>query len=288
MILRGIALVAVCVGQAARALGSPPQESEKIDVLPAFPPLTNLDDTHPPKPGTFELNELALGDIARGGRVFLKGPYLDINYGTQFGKIKNLQLKIESGYGWLRNESQDPYQGGISNLLLGVKWMFFSNEGREAPTLFRKISLAIYPQVSLAPSVSSVRRGLAEDGVRYTFPFLATKTITVGARPIGITFNVGGEHGGLEPDDVYWVIGGGTRIDGRTSIMASFSDETSLDSAPNKLVQVQVGTVRKITNRFKIFGMAGKILNVRSNVDGVPHFVWALGIQIIAGKEREE
>lgn len=280
---RAILLTALCLARSARALA---EQDDKIDVLPAFPPLTNLDDTHPPKAGTFELNELALGDIARGGQVFMKGPYLDINYGTNFWKFKNLQLKFETGYGWLRTASQEPYQGGISNVLLGVKWMFFSNEGKETSAIFRKATLGVYPQVSLAPSSSSVRRDLAEGGTRYTFPFLATKTVTVGSRPVGITLNIGGEHGGVEPDDIYWAIGGGTRIDGRTSLMASFSDERALAPGPNRLAQIQVGTVRKITGRLKIYGMLGRILNVRSNVDGRPHIVWDAGIQIIAGSAK--
>lgn len=278
---------ALPIGTAGFAAAGEEGDTYEVNVLPGFPPLSNIDDTHPPDLGTFELNELAMGDVARSGPRMVKGPYLDFNYGTQFWIFKNLQLKAEGGYGWLKPDKSSPFQAGMSNFLFGVKWMFFSNEDEEARGAFSNWTLGTYPQVSIAPSASAVRRDLAEGGRRYTFPLLATKTVYAGRRPVGFTVNIFGEHGGAEPDDIGWSIGAGTAVSRRIAAMTSFSDETSLISGPNKIVQAQFGIVRSISSRFNIYGMTGRIFNVADNIDGKAHIVWCLGVQVIAGSKAE-
>src|SRR5579871_1896127 len=146
MRFRAIVLVAWGFPFAIAGFAAPQSDTDtyKVNVLPGFPPLTNIDDTHPPELGTWELNELAMGDVSRGGARFMKGPYLDLNYGTRFWIFKNLQLKAEGGYGWLKNDAASPWQGGMSNVAFGVKWMFFSNEGKDENSVFSNVSLGTY------------------------------------------------------------------------------------------------------------------------------------------------
>jgi len=263
-----------------------PQPKYQVEVLPGFPPFDNVDDPHPPDNGDLEANYLGQGDHSAGGATIGQVPYFDMNYGTDLGPFKHIQLKAEGGYSWRADGQGGGYQSGMGNVLFGVKWMFFTNEeenekenGSGGP--FGDMSLGVYPQIRIAPSSASVTKALAEGGKLYTFPFLLTKKFELGDRPIGTTFNAAYELGtGGVPDDFYWSGGIGVALTPKTAGEVSFSDERIRDLIGHSLVKVELGVVREVSDTFWLFAMGGRVLNVASNLDGEAHYVFNVGFQL--------
>jgi len=250
-----------------------------IDILAGFPPVLNIDDTHPPEPCDLEINTFVRGDHARGFHEL--GQHNDFNYGTGFLWFHHVQLKAEFEESRGYDQQQSGTESGLSDVLFGMKWMFFSNEENEnVRGAFKNMALAFYPQVTVKP-------GVGEKGQIYSFPFLVTKRFNVGKRPAGFTGNVAYEHGVHgQPDDAYWSVGAGIAITPLTTGVASISDEHFFDSGNHRLVQVQVGIRNSLRENIKVFAMVGRVPNVKGNRDGRSHWIWDTGIQFVIHKRK--
>jgi hypothetical protein len=127
------------------------------------PPLVT-DDPGTPGNRNWEINLAFTFESQSSERVF-EAPLIDANYGLG----ERTQLKVEIP--WLvQDVSGEPGVNGAGNTLLGVKYRFV-DEDRAG------VALAVYPQVELRTSASSVRSGLVEEGTGAILPLIAQKRI---------------------------------------------------------------------------------------------------------------
>jgi hypothetical protein len=137
---------------------------EVIDATPQSPPL-ETDDPSVPDEGEFEINLLTGADLraeARSVNVLT----VDANYGLVlkgWGSELPTQLKLEFPV-VARKESGNPYQMGLGDSKVGLKFNFYNDEQRG-------LRLSVYPQIEFS-TAGSVDKGVAEPGQTLKLPFL--------------------------------------------------------------------------------------------------------------------
>jgi hypothetical protein len=126
---------------------------------PAGPPLIT-DDPDTPGPNSWEIDVATTSQYAQH-EWNLETPLLDINYGIG----DHLELTYELPWAVVVSAGGGA-SSGLGNSLCGVKWRFLdqTNAWLDAST---------YPQVEFNNPTSSVRRGLADDGMSVLLPFEA-------------------------------------------------------------------------------------------------------------------
>jgi Putative MetA-pathway of phenol degradation len=130
-----------------------------IDLVQAGPPFVT-DDPEPPRPGGFEINLPFILERTPGA-TDMDVPLLDINYGlpqVQFKLELPIQIVHEDGVGT---------RAGAGDLVLGVKWRFFSNEESQ-------LQFGVYPQLLLPTGDSA--RGFGEGRPAFLLPVVAQKS----------------------------------------------------------------------------------------------------------------
>jgi hypothetical protein len=125
------------------------------------PPMIT-DDPGTPGNGKWE-NNLAIAFDNRPNETLIELPAIDLNYGLGDHVQLTLQtapiLLKRSGHGLI---------GGIGGTEAAVKWRFL-NEATSG------LDMSMFPRVIFNVAQSSVRRGLAEEGIRFQIPFQAAK-----------------------------------------------------------------------------------------------------------------
>lgn len=115
------------------------------------------DDTDTPGDGRWEVNLVATAGRTRAARE-RAAPDLDLNYG--WGTRAQVKLDLP----WVsRREAGQGWKSGPGAASLGLKWRFFEEEGAA-------FSASIFPQYTLSPPPSSVRRGIANPGHQFFLP----------------------------------------------------------------------------------------------------------------------
>jgi hypothetical protein len=125
------------------------------------PPMIT-DDPGTPGDGKFEIN-LALAFEHRPGETMVDSPAIDINYGVG----ERIQLTLQGGPVLLKR-SDHGVIGGLGGTEAAVKWRFIDDQKTG-------VSVSMFPRVIFNISQSAPRRGLAEDGTRFQFPFQFAK-----------------------------------------------------------------------------------------------------------------
>jgi hypothetical protein len=127
------------------------------------PPLVT-DDPGTPGNRNWEVNVAFTYQSQEGERVF-EAPLIDANYGLG----ERIQLKVEIP--WLvQDVSGESGVNGPGNALVGIKYRFL-DEDRAG------VALAVYPQLEVRTSASSVRSGLVEEGTGAILPLIAQKRL---------------------------------------------------------------------------------------------------------------
>src|SRR5437867_5929250 len=130
-----------------------------IGLAQAGPPFVT-DDPEPPPPGGWEINVPFILERTPG-KTEMDAPLFDLNYG-----LPNLQLKLEIPVR-IVHENSNGRSAGVGDLLIGVKWRFFNNEGSH-------LQLGVYPQLLL--QTGDHGRGLGEGQPAFVFPIVAQKS----------------------------------------------------------------------------------------------------------------
>jgi len=121
------------------------------------------DDPGTPGSGKWE-NNFAIAFEHRPNETSLDVPAIDLNYGIG----DHIQLTLQTAPVLLKR-SDHGLVGGLGSTEAAVKWRFLD----EATGGF---DMSMFPRVIFNIVRSSVRRGLADDGTRFQFPFQAAKT----------------------------------------------------------------------------------------------------------------
>jgi hypothetical protein len=109
-------------------------------------------------------NNLAIIFEHRPNETSIEVPEIDLNYGVG----DHIQLTLQNAP-VLFKRSGHGLIGGLSSTEAAVKWRFLD----EATS---GVDMSMFPRVIFNVSQSAVRRGLADDGTRFQFPFEAGKT----------------------------------------------------------------------------------------------------------------
>ena len=126
------------------------------------PPMIT-DDPGTPGNRKWEIN-LAIAFEHRSGETSLDLPEIDLNYGVG----EHIQLTLQTAPVLLKREDHGPI-GGLGETEAAVKWRFLDEESSG-------VDVSMFPRVIFNIQQSSARRGLAEDGTRFQFPFQIAKT----------------------------------------------------------------------------------------------------------------
>jgi hypothetical protein len=121
------------------------------------------DDPGTPGSGKWE-NNFAIVFEHQSNQTEYDVPAIDLNYGVG----EHVQLTLQTAPVLLKRSDHD-FIGGIGGTEAAVKWRFLD----EATSGF---DMSMFPRVIFNVVQSSVRRGLAEDGTRFQFPFQMAKT----------------------------------------------------------------------------------------------------------------
>jgi Putative MetA-pathway of phenol degradation len=124
----------------------------------AGPPFVT-DDPEPPSPGGWEINVPFILERTPG-KTEMDAPLFDLNYG-----LPNIQLKLEIPVR-IVNRDNTGTAAGPGDLLLGVKWRFFSSEKSQ-------VQLGIYPQLLLPTGDRA--RDLGQGRPAFVLPLVAQK-----------------------------------------------------------------------------------------------------------------
>jgi hypothetical protein len=125
------------------------------------PPMIT-DDPGTPGPGKWEIN-LAIAFERRPGETAYDAPGIDINYGVG----DRIQLTLQGGPVALKRNGHGAI-GGLGGTEAAVKWRFVDDQRSG-------ITMSTFPRVIFNISRSAVRRGLADDGIRFQLPIQIAK-----------------------------------------------------------------------------------------------------------------
>ncbi len=125
------------------------------------PMITNDPDT--PGPGKWEINLAASGGQGAGAWA-LAAPDVDINRGVG----EHVQLSLHGAWAHARG-TVGPWQSGLSDLELGVRWRFLDEESSG-------VNMAVQPLWIRGWSSASRRRGLASEHQEVVLPLQVART----------------------------------------------------------------------------------------------------------------
>jgi hypothetical protein len=222
------------------------------------PPM-RTDDPGTPGNGNIEVN-IALGSERAAGEQFFEAPVLDINYGAG----DRIQLNYQVAYE-LRSTDEQRTQSGLGNSSAAVKWRFYENKTLE-------LQVSTYPRIDFNNPTSSVRRGLADRGMRFLLPIELTKKIGP------IEANVEGGYAFKESGADEYIAGLaiGREINKKLEVMGEWYSTGAVDGAERDM-SVGAGTRYRLGEHAILIIMAARGVG-RHGVDQ-PHFIGYGGVQ---------
>jgi len=187
------------------------------------------DDPGTPGNGHWE-NNIAVVFEHRPNETSWDLPAIDLNYGVG----EHIQLTLQGGPVLLKRSGHGLI-GGLGGTEAAVKWRFLDEEksGFDA---------SIFPRVIFNITQSSVRRSLAEDGIRFQIPFQVAKTFG--------RFHADAEFGLLastlgRSEWIYGIVGG-VELAKTTMLMAELHG-TSRMNFTRDVLTVNVGLRHQLT-----------------------------------------
>ena len=122
------------------------------------------DDPGTPGDGNWEVNVAAYNERHPAQRIY-NAPILDANYGWG----PRIQLKYQVPY-LVDGTDGGSTRSGLGKSLAGVKWRFYESDEKG-------LQISTYPQLEFNNPDNSVKRGLADSGVRFYLPIEVTKKV---------------------------------------------------------------------------------------------------------------
>jgi hypothetical protein len=222
------------------------------------PPMLT-DDPGTPGDGIWEINFLSTMEHSRAGWLF-ETPILDVNYGLG----RNLQLKFEVPWVIVKERQEHP-KNGLGNSALGIKWRFFTDEGKG-------IAVSIYPQVEFNNPTRSVERGLAARGTQLFLPVQAVKEVG----PIEVNGEIGyrlAQHG---PDQWEYGLAVARQVTKRWQLIGELHGSTLRTIRESELL-FDAGSRLRLNKNAAVLISAGRTL--RNSRGQGSHYIAAFGIQ---------
>jgi hypothetical protein len=132
-----------------------------LAVAQGGPPM-RTDDPGTPGNGNVELNVAVAVARATTERSF-DAPVVDLNYGVGERIQLNFQIPYE-----VQGTDRAATKTGLGNSSAAIKWRFFESKSLE-------LQISTYPRLDFNNPTASVRRGIADRGVRFLAPLEVTK-----------------------------------------------------------------------------------------------------------------
>ena len=192
------------------------------------PPMIT-DDPGTPGNRRWEIN-LALAFEHRGGETAFDAPAIDLNYGV----CERIQLTLQTAPVLLTRDRG--VIGGLGSTEAALKWRFLDEE-------HDGVSMSVFPRVIFNLTPSSVRRGLAEDGVRVQLPAQIAKKF--GA--VDFDFEFGALLRSVGRSEWLYGIVAGIDVTKTTALMAELHG-TARTSFAEDVLTVNVGLRQKLND----------------------------------------
>jgi len=247
-----------------------------IDATPQSPPLEN-DDPGVPDKGQYEINFTNSEDFSSRLRAY-DFLLLDANYGTLpriFGHELPTQIKLEVP---LSGASQpgEPFKTGAGASQFGLKFNFYNNEHHGA-------SLAFYPQIEFAvPGSHAAQKNLADAGQTLILPILAAKEFEYMTVVANFAVNRPIHDPSRDTTDTLG-FGIGRAVSRKTAAMAEIRSDSSLNFKRDRLVALNGGLMRGLTQNVILYGNIGHSL---LSEDGSGHIYFGFGVKFLFTPKR--
>ena len=222
------------------------------------PPMIT-DDPGTPGDRRWEIN-LALAFDHRGGETAFDAPALDLNYGVG----ERIQLTLQTAPVLLKRRDRGVI-GGLGSTEAAVKWRFLDEE-RDG------VSISVFPRVIFNLTPSSVRRGLAEDGVRVQLPAQIAKKF--GA--VDLDFEFGALVRGVGRSEWLYGIVAGIDVTKTTALMAELHG-TARTSFAEDVLTANLGLRQKLNDASILIFSLGQEIRSPETVG----FVGYCGVQLL-------
>ena len=193
------------------------------------PPMIT-DDPGTPGDRRWEIN-LALAFEHRGGETAFDAPAIDLNYGVG----ERIQLTLQTAPVLLKRRDRGVI-GGLGSTEAALKWRFLDDE-------HDGVSMSVFPRVIFNLTPSSVRRGLAEDGVRVQFPAQVAKKF----RAVDFDFEFGALLRSVGRSEWLYGIVAGIDVTKTTALMAELHG-TARTSFAEDVLTVNLGLRQKLND----------------------------------------
>ncbi len=222
-----------------------------IDAAPQSPPL-ETDDPGVPDKGEVEINFTTHADLSKPLRRmdFL---FVDANYGLLpkvFGHELPTQLKFEFPLASAKAPG-DAMRVGIGAAKFGLKFNFYNDE-------HRGVYISVYPQLEFViAGTHAVEKGLEEPGQTLILPLLVQKEF----RHFTIVTNAGVNLPIHNPeDDTTSTLGFGVgrALTRHVAAMAEVRISSTFDLERERLVVVNFGMMRRITDTVILYAKVGR------------------------------
>ena len=230
------------------------------------PPM-RTDDPGTPGNGNFEIN-IALGSERAASERFFEAPVLDINYGAG----DRVQLNYQTAYE-VHGEDSQSTQSGLGNSSAAVKWRFFENKKHE-------LQVSTYPRLDFNNPNASVRRGIADRGVRFLLPVEITKKLG------RIDLNVEGGYAFKQFGSNEYIAGVaiGHQVNQKLELMSEWYS-TGTVNGNERDMSLGAGTRYRLGEHVLLIAMAARGAG-RSGIDQ-PHFIGYGGLQLTFSGRRK-
>jgi hypothetical protein len=224
------------------------------------PPMIT-DDPGTPGNGKFEIN-LAVAFERRPHEISWDLPAIDINYGLG----DRIQLTLQTAPVLLKRSDRGPI-GGPGGTEAALKWRFLDEESDG-------VSVSTFPRLIFNVLQSSVRRGLAEDGVRMQSPVQIARKVG----GIDLDFEFGPVLNSVGRSEWLYGIVGGVEIRKTTELMAELHG-TARTSFARDVLAVNVGIRQKLSDHCILIASLGH--EVHSAEDAPLAFIGYAGVQLL-------
>jgi hypothetical protein len=224
------------------------------------------DDPGTPGNGNAEING-ALGVERSSAERFFDSPILDLNYGVG----ERIQLNFQIAYE-VRGTNDASTQTGLGNSSAAVKWRFVENKALD-------LQISMYPRLDFNNPTASVRRGIADEGVRFLLPIEITKKIG----PVDL--NVEGGYGLKQYGSNEYIAGVvlGREVSKKWEVMGEWYSTGTTDGLERDMT-IGGGTRYRLGKHVLLLLMAEGGAG-RSGPDQ-PHFVGYAGLQFTFAARR--
>jgi hypothetical protein len=218
------------------------------------------DDPGTPGNGHWE-NNLAISFEHPPNEWSIDAPAIDLNYGWG----DHIQLTLQGGPVLLKRSGHG-LMAGLGGTEAAVKWRFLDEEKSG-------FDVSMFPRVIFNITQSSVRRGLAEDGIRFQIPFQVAKTFG--------RFHADAEFGPLagtvgRSEWIYGIVGG-VELAKTTMLMAELNG-TSRMNFTRDVLTVNFGLRHQLTDSRILIASIGHELR---DPDQARSFIGYLGVQFL-------